>query len=282
MATGTRAVRTILALGGRWFWIPWLGALLMMCIVASRGEATSGDLTQWFPCVSEFGSNGDCTDGVGLGGPQAVTVSPDGKHVYASSNQAVAAFARNKMTGALTQLTGLAACVSQSGGACTDGVGLGGPQAVTVSPDGKHVYVASELAVAAFARNKTTGALTQLTDLAACVKNTGSSGLCTPGVGLLGGRAVTVSPDGKHVYVASEGSAAVAAFARNKTTGALTQLPDLAACVSQFSGACTPGVGLDGAQAVRVLTGSTSTSRPRKRTTTVPWPCLPGARRRGR
>ena len=104
-----------------------------------------------------------------------------------------------------------------------------------MSPDGKHVYVASEGsdAVAAFARNKMTGSLTQLPDLAACVNDTGSSGTCTPGVGLAGALAVSVSPDGKHVYVASLDSDAVAAFARNNTTGALTQLLDQDGCVSE-------------------------------------------------
>ncbi len=41
----------------------------------------------------------------------------------------------------------------------------------------------------------------------------------SPAVGLDGASDVTVSPDGKHVYVVSEDDEAVVVFSRNKTTG---------------------------------------------------------------
>jgi hypothetical protein len=57
----------------------------------------------------------------------------------------VSVFARDKKTGALTQLSGTNACVSETGfgGACTDAVGLDGAASVGVTRDGRHVYVAS-------------------------------------------------------------------------------------------------------------------------------------------
>ena len=171
--------------------------------VFARSKTTGAltQLTDLAACVKVPGSNAPCTPGVGLDEAQAVTVSPDGKHVYVASSGgagAVAAFARNQTTGALTQ--GPPACVSEAGAHCVDSVGLDGADAVTVSPDGKHVYATSSGsdAVAAFARNQTTGALTQLTGLDACVSETGTGGACTDGVGLAGARGVTVSPDGKH------------------------------------------------------------------------------------
>ena len=87
---------------------------------------------------------------------------------------------------------------------------------MTVSPDGEHVYVASFTsdAVAAFARNKTTGALTQLPGLAACVSEDGSAGDCGNGAGLNGARGVAVSKDGRHVYVVSELGDAIVALER--------------------------------------------------------------------
>jgi hypothetical protein len=57
----------------------------------------------------------------------------------------VAVFSRNLTTGELTQLSGLAGCVSEdgTGGGCTDGKGLDSAFAVVVSPDRKHIYVGS-------------------------------------------------------------------------------------------------------------------------------------------
>jgi 6-phosphogluconolactonase (cycloisomerase 2 family) len=103
----------------------------------------------------------------------------------------------------------------------TDGVGgvdgLDGPQALTISPDGLHLYVASEIegAVTLFSRNTSTGALTWV----AVYKD---------GVGgneyLAGAYDVAVSPDGKHVYVASYLEDAITVFLRNAGTGELTRL----------------------------------------------------------
>ena len=153
-------------------------------------------------------------DGVGgvdgLDGAWSVTVSPDGKHLYAASifDNAVAVFSRNSTTGALSFVE-----VQRDGVGGVDG--LERARWVTISPDGKHLYAAgpSESAVAVFSRNSTTGALTfvevQRDDVG------GVDGLDSVG-------SVTVSSDGKHLYAAGTGERTVAVFARNSTTGALT------------------------------------------------------------
>jgi DNA-binding beta-propeller fold protein YncE len=59
------------------------------------------------------------------------------------------------VTGDLSQPAGTAGCMSETGsGPCADGHGLNGPFGVAVSPDGKSVYVASNVsdAVARFNR----------------------------------------------------------------------------------------------------------------------------------
>jgi DNA-binding beta-propeller fold protein YncE len=87
-----------------------------------------------------------------------VTVSADGSSVYVSSgsSNALIVFDRNVATGALTQKTGTAGCVSNtgSGGACVDGLALSVPQSVVVSADGRNVYSVSagSAAVTAFSR----------------------------------------------------------------------------------------------------------------------------------
>lgn len=211
-------------------------------------------------CVSETGTGGACADGVALNGARSVAVAANGKHAYvaARDSDAVASFARDKATGALTQLPGSAACVSENGtgGLCVNGVALDFPTSVAVTRDGKHVYVAAagSHAVAAFARDRSTGALTQLPGLGACASEDGTGGLCADGRGLLGAFALAISKDGRSVYVASRDGSAIAVFAREKSTGVLTQLAGAAGCISEdgSGGLCADGVGLVGVVSVAV------------------------------
>jgi 6-phosphogluconolactonase (cycloisomerase 2 family) len=228
----------------------------------SRDKAT-GALTQLAGtagCASATGTAGDCATAKALADPRGIAASPDGKHVYVASltSDALAVFARDRTTGALTQLDGLAGCVSQggSGGECTSGKGLDSPWAVAVTRDGKHVYATSFEGVAAFSRDKRTGALTQLPGTAGCVSDSGTSGDCTDGRVLGNGqiRAAAPSPDGRNLYVTAGAAGAVAAFARDKTTGALTQLPGTAGCVSEdgSSGECADATLVAGASSITV------------------------------
>jgi len=93
--------------------------------------------------------------------------------------------------------------------------GLGSARGVAVSPDGRDVYVASELdAISVFSRNPDSGTLT----FTQVLKNAldGVSGLEAP-------VRVVLSPDGKNVYVAAS-SGGGAAFLRNQNDGSLTFL----------------------------------------------------------
>ncbi len=103
----------------------------------------------------------DGVNGVeGLGGPagpRPVSVSPDGRHLYAAAatDAAVAVFRRDPRTGSLTFVE-----VHVDGVAGVDG--LAGAWSTTVSPDGQHVYATGfvDQAVVHFRRDATTGALT--------------------------------------------------------------------------------------------------------------------------
>ncbi len=235
-------------------------AALILLLITATALAVTGDLTQpagTAGCISETGA-GPCADGHGLNSANGVAVSPDGKSVYVASGNpanAVARLVRNPTTGAISQPAGATGCISNTGaGTCADGHGLYGPTDVAVSPDGKSVYVASSLgdAVVRLVRNTTTGAITQPAGAAGCISNTGA-GPCADGHGVDGANAVTVSPDGKSVYVASNDSDAVARFWRNTTSGAIAQPAGTAGCISETgAGPCADGRGLDYSSSVAV------------------------------
>ena len=218
------------------------GAANQGAVVRLKRNRSNGAITQpagRAGCISETGAGG-CADGHALSGPNSVAVSADGKSVYVASigSDAIARLNRNTATGAITQPAGKAGCVSETGaGRCEDGHVLDGPFGLAVSADGRSVYVASGDAFGAvlrFNRNTSTGAITQAAGSAGCVSATGM-GPCAEGHGISGAEAVTVSPDGKNVYVVSGfgiASNAVARLNRNTATGAITQPAGKASCVS--------------------------------------------------
>jgi DNA-binding beta-propeller fold protein YncE len=245
-------------------------AALALLVAAATALAVTGELTQ-LPgtagCVSATGSGGECTNGKALEDAHSVAVSPDGTSVYVASDAfagSIAVFSRNTTTGTLTQLAGTNGCVRElefGPPVCADGKAIRSQSrtsSVVVSPDGENVYVTSRdtEAVAIFDRNTTTGALTQLAGTAGCVSETGSTfsgDVCADGRALEEPSSLAVSPDGTSVYVASIGSDAVAVFARNTTTGELTQLTGDRACVREAPRrGCTLGKALDAPVSVTV------------------------------
>jgi 6-phosphogluconolactonase (cycloisomerase 2 family) len=150
-------------------------------------------------------------------GPQGLTVSPDGKHVYATAGQsgAVAVFTRSAATGALTFLQS-----HRDGFGGVDG--LAGATTVLVSPDGKHVYVGgyNDAAVALFTRNAATGALTFVSSVF-----DGQGG--ADGLEGAGGLGMAMDRAGRHLYVPGSNEAALTVFERDAATGALAHVQTL-------------------------------------------------------
>ena len=226
------------------------------CPAAAFGSTALGALTQLSGtagCISFDGSGGTCVKGRGIDAPESLAITHDGKFAYGSSygagsgEEALSAY-RVLPGGALAQLVGTAGCFTDDGrqdglaAICTVGrtIGTGDGTSIAVSPDDRYVYAvstATPTGVAVFRRNRTTGALTQLAGTSGCVNPAGAvSGGCAVGRLLTGADGIVMSPDpqARFVYVASYTGPHVglAVFARNPSTGALTQLAGTAGCLS--------------------------------------------------
>jgi len=229
------------------------GALVEFSRITSTGQLS------WQGCFSRTDSH--CTASVGLSNPYGVTVSPDGKNVYATSNDpssptvadddsSVVEFSRNTSTGALTALAAPNNCITTNstnpGGCATvapagDSGDLLYPLTVAVSPDGDDVYVAAGGTgyggdVSELSRNPTTGALSFIPG-STCI-TTGATDYpnCTTtnAIGFDGGTEdLAITPDGKSVYLTAFGDNGVIELRRDPTTGVLTQLAPPNACLAE-------------------------------------------------
>lgn len=166
----------------------------------------------------------------GLDDLGSVAVSPDSHHIYVTGGfDTVTVFSRDAASG------GVSVVEEQRG---THGVeGLIYPDPIAVSPDGKHVYVGTLTgALVIFTRDLQRGSLT-------------ATGLLRDGVdgadGLDAIRGLSISPDGRNLYVAASDDDSIAVFDRNSDLGLLT----FAQILRDGSG---PVRGLDGAYSVAV------------------------------
>jgi DNA-binding beta-propeller fold protein YncE len=90
------------------------------------------------------------------------------------------------------------------------------------------------------------GELSQKAGADGCISDDGSGGDCRDVTALQRPDGIAVSADGRNAYVASEKSNSLGIFDRDPATGALTQKPGRAGCVSEdgSGGACEDGMGL--------------------------------------
>ena len=179
-------------------------------------------------------------DGIGglenLTSPTDVAVSPDGRHVYVTSemDDSLTVFRRvsfGRLGFARSYVSGV------------DGIwGIGGASAVTVSHDGTLVYVTGryEDSLAVFSRDSTSDELI-LVDVETWY-------LGSPG--LTGATDVSVSPDDQYIYTTSEIDDAIAVFAKDPTQDAI-------AFVDWLQNGANGVTGLSGASGITIdKTGS--------------------------
>ena len=198
---------------------------------------------------SRAGGGGGCSKGRGLYAVRELTVSADGRHVYAVSSRAIAIFERDPATGGLTQASGPAGCISVGGAeGCATArafgrTGLAGQQRFALSRDGRHAYLFTETgeeyvdenthrsAVLAFARDPSRGSLDQLPGTAGCVTAEVSEGCGQARLADVG--SLMITPDGRHLYATSPlDEPALTVLTRDSRTGALAAVPGREGCLS--------------------------------------------------
>ena len=207
---------------------------------------TTGGLTG-VQCIAESpGASGCTTIGRVLGFVDSVVLSPDGTHAYnGDSFTGLSIFDRDPTTGLLTQKAGSAGCITDDGlddtGASTCAVSrvVHGIESIALSANGSTLYAAANLdhGFSVFHVNGD-GTLTQLSGTGGCTTisgndNTGAS-TCATGRAIDNTGDVTISPDGKTLYVSGTSSTAggFGVFSLDPTTGIATQLAGLAGCVT--------------------------------------------------
>lgn len=138
----------------------------------------------------------------GLDGSNAVAISPDGDFVYVAGNNddAIVAFSRDATSGQLTFVQKIEDSSTSDG--------LNGINGIVISPDGTTVYATGfwDKSLVVFNRNTTTGMLTYIERY-----KDGISGVD----GLNGVNDITMSSDGRSVYVTGFWDQSLAVFSVN-------------------------------------------------------------------
>jgi DNA-binding beta-propeller fold protein YncE len=138
--------------------------------------------------------------------------------------------------GGFAQLPGAAGCVSNGGvGGCTLAHDLGTNAKIAISPDGRNAYVtttASNNSVLVFDRDPASGKLTQKPGQAGCIHIAAVTADCASAPLMTAPWAMAITPDGRTFYVSAQQSSRVLTFTRDPATGALTQKPGAAGCIS--------------------------------------------------
>lgn len=237
-----------------------MAAVLASAVVAgiapSAVAAAPGGLS-FTGCIAEPSSEPCGAQGFGLKGATAVAVSPDGKNVYATGFLGGEFAVLNRGAGGALSF---GSCFTAMGSGsdlaqCSQINGIPSPSAVAVSGDGANVYVLSKAYDLATFTRHADGSLTFLN----CIGDAGADPGCTKvanGQTLTEGPdkgAILISPDGSHVYVATDDGGgsygAINLFSRG-ANGALSSLgcidnnasPDPSApCASTAKGLVGPG-----------------------------------------
>jgi DNA-binding beta-propeller fold protein YncE len=188
-------------------------------VLTFERDPLTGTLTQRGCQLDSAPRKGSCVTANALVTPAALALAPDGRTLFVASydSNAIAVFARDPLTGKLTQrgclsdVTYLDEPDAKDG--CVHTTTLASPTALAVSRDGRRLYVTVDSGFTILDRDATNGGLR----LAGCATysdyyNDDDTKDCVVAKGLAGTAGLSVSPDGRNLYVAASSSNAVTTF----------------------------------------------------------------------
>lgn len=215
-------------------------------VVHYRRAAASGALSFADCLTGNFG--GPCTElatvhtttDSGLDLVNGIAVSHDGRFVYSVSgvnggDSTLMVFARDPATGTLSFrscVTGSTEMNDANPGVCTllpgappnptmPSPALDSPTGIAISPNDRFVYVSLEFGIAAFQRDRASGALSFEGCLMALDSSSPPCARMRKNV-VNEPRSPTIAPDGRSLYLANQEGVDVAVFSLDRTDGSVT------------------------------------------------------------
>jgi DNA-binding beta-propeller fold protein YncE len=228
-----------------------------------KRNTSSGALTQLAGkagCLTTDGASnagaGTCAAPRGLltasGDGHDIAFTTNGKWVYIATDDfpaSIMIFRRNTSTGALTQLSSTAGCITTDGssqagaGTCKQDPHLLDASGLTFSSDERFLYVTGtggSRQIEVYKHNASTGALTDIE----CISQAPVPSGCQAGRVVGDTQEIALAPNGKHAY-AGQYNYGISVFDRNPSTGLLAQKAGKPGCITdnglddQGSATCT-------------------------------------------
>jgi Bacterial Ig domain len=214
-------------------------------------------------CLGLEGVTTGCATAPGVGDSWSIEPSGDGRHVYVltsgKSGGTLVGLTVDPATGALRAASPAICLSAWPNAGCAEVPELWRISAIALSPDGRHLYVASALGfdgpslVTTWARDPAGGGLDRVPGADGCVTSGPATDGCRHVAGIDGVGDLAVSADGTSVYAVATAydrdAGWLATLARDPAGGRLTQ-PSATGCLAE--GAPLPA----GCQAARGLAGA--------------------------
>lgn len=212
--------------------------------VYSHNKKTGG-LTD-IECIAQAPAPSGCSTGRVVGDTQFIALTPNGLHAYAGQYAiGMSVFDRNPKTGKLTQKSGTAGCITNTGhdntGASTCAIGrlTRGTFPLLIAPNGKTLYNGDGFDGFSTFHINSDGSLSQLPGTNGCMsmdgKDNTNASTCAVGRAIGSPYGGAISADGRTLYISNDDSVdagGMGVFLLNPTTGVATQLAGKAGCVT--------------------------------------------------
>ena len=206
----------VMSKDGRWLYV---AASESNSVLTFERDPATGLLTQRGCLLDHAPRNGSCASANALVTPVALSLAPDGRTLFVASydSNSIAVFARDVTTGKLAQRGCLSditqAYDEETKDGCVHVAPMGSPMSLTLTADGRRLYVADDVGFTVLERDATTGGLAYV----GCATYPGYydddvTKTCVIARGISGTAGLALSPDGRNLYVAASSSNALTTF----------------------------------------------------------------------